>query len=383
MHDTGAVFGARLTLFKLFGFAVRADLSWLIVVVLVVASLSTGVFPHMVPGLAAGMYWAMGVAGAIIFFLSIVAHEFAHAMVARRFGIPMRGITLFVFGGVAEMDDEPPNARAELLMSAAGPATSVGIGILFFIADAVATITHASTMITSVLLYIGSTNIILAIFNMIPAFPLDGGRVLRSILWWRSGNVRTATRYASQAGSILGFILVIIGIISAFSGNLITGIWWFLIGMFIRNAALASYQQLIVRQTLEGEPVSKFMKPDPITVPRWISIEDLVNDYVYRYHFALYPVVDGDRLAGCITTQKIREVPREEWGRQTVGSIAEPCSDENTIAPQTEVVDALRRMHRNKQSRLIVVSDGKPVGILTLKDLLRFVAVKMELDQAA
>lgn len=377
------MFGARITLFKLFGFAVRADLSWLIVLVLVVASLSAEVFPHMVPGLATGAYWAMGVAGAIIFFLSIVVHEFSHAMVARRFGMKMRGITLFVFGGVAEMEDEPPNARAELLMSAAGPATSVVIGILFFVADALATYGHASKMITSVLLYIGSTNIILAIFNMIPAFPLDGGRVLRSILWWRTGNLRRATHRASQAGSVLGFVLVIVGIFSAFSGNLITGIWWFLIGMFIRNAALASYQQLVVRQTLEGEPVSRFMKADPITVPRWISIENLVNDYVYRYHFSLYPVVEGDRLTGCITTQKIREVPRDEWDRQTVGSVAEPCADGNTVTPETDVIDALRRMHQNKQSRLIVVADGKPVGILTLKDLLRFVAVKMELDRAA
>lgn len=377
------MFGARVTLFRLFGFAVRADLSWLIVVVLVVASLATGVFPHMVPGLGRGTYWAMGVAGAIIFFLSIVAHEFAHAMVARRFGMPMRGITLFVFGGVAEMDDEPPSARAELLMSIAGPATSVVIGIVFLGATALTNFAQAPKMITSVLLYIGSTNIVLAIFNLIPAFPLDGGRVLRSILWWRSGNVRRATHRASQAGSVLGFILVIVGIVTAFTGNLITGIWWFLIGTFIRNAALASYQQLIVKQTLEGEPVSRFMKPDPVTVPRWISIDALVNEYVYRYHFSLYPVVDGERLTGCVTTQKIREVPREEWGRQTVGTIAEACSESNTVAPETDVMDALRRMYQSKQSRLIVVKDGKPVGVLTLKDLLRFVAVKMEFDRAA
>lgn len=377
------MFGARVTLFRLFGFAVRADLSWLIVVVLVVASLATGIFPHMVPGLAPGTYWVMGVAGAIIFFLSIVAHEFAHAMVARRFGMPMRGITLFVFGGVAEMDEEPPSARAELLMSVAGPATSVVIGILFLAATALTTAAQAPKMVTSVLLYIGSTNIVLAIFNLIPAFPLDGGRVLRSILWWRSGNVRKATHRASQAGSVLGFILVIVGIFTAFTGNLITGIWWFLIGTFIRNAALASYQQLVVKQTLEGEPVSKFMKPDPVTVPRWISIEELVNEYVYRHHFSLYPVVDGERLTGCVTTRKIREVPRDEWDRQTVGSIAEACSETNTITPDADVMEALRRMSRNKQSRLIVVTDGKPVGILTLKDLLRFVAVRMELDQAA
>ncbi|HKB80700.1 MAG TPA: site-2 protease family protein [Thermoanaerobaculia bacterium] len=377
------MFGARVTLFRLFGFAVRADLSWLIVVALVVASLATGVFPHMVPGLSPGLYWTMGAAGTVVFFLCIVAHEFAHAMVARRFGIPMRGITLFVFGGVAEMDDEPPNARAELLMSAAGPATSVLLGILFFLAYGAGAALHASRVVTSVLLYIAGINIVLAVFNLIPAFPLDGGRVLRSILWWRTGNLRRATHRASQAGSILGFLLIVAGIFSAFTGNLITGIWWFLIGMFVRNAALASYQQLVVRQTLEGEPVSRFMKPDPITVPRWISIEELVLQYVYKYHFSLYPVVDGDRLTGCVTTKNIRDVPREEWERQTVGSIAEPCSETTTIAPQTEVIDALKRMSRTKQSRLIVVQDGKPVGILTLKDLLHFVSVKMELDEAA
>jgi Zn-dependent protease len=376
------VFGARLTLFKLFGFAVRADMSWFIVVVLVITSLSTEAFPRLYAGLTPIVYWLMGIVGAIILFLSIVTHEFAHALIARRYGIPMRGITLFVFGGVAEMDDEPPSAKAELLMSLAGPATSLLLGAVFLAGYAAAVFMNAPLSVAGVVGFIGSTNVMLALFNLIPAFPLDGGRVLRSLLWMRSGNVRRATRRASQTGSALGLILVFGGIVQAFTGNFIGGLWWFLIGMFIRNAALMSYQQVVLREALQGEPVRRFMKPDPVTVPRALSVEELVTDYVYRYHHKLYPVVDDGRMVGCVTTRNIRDVPRDEWNRTTVGAIASACSEANTISPDSDVLEALRRMNQNRSSRLIVVSGERPVGILSLQDLLRFLSVKIELEEA-
>jgi len=255
------------------------------------------------------------------------------------------------------------------------------LALVFFAGYAAAVFANAPPSVTGVVGFIGSTNVMLGVFNLIPAFPLDGGRVLRSLLWMRSGNVRAATRWASQTGSALGLILAFAGIIQAFTGNVIGGLWWFLIGMFIRNAALMSYQQVVLRQALEGEPVRRFMKADPVTVSRSLSVEEVVNDYVYRYHHKLYPVVDDGRLVGCVTTRKIRDVPREEWNRTTVGAIASACSEANTVSPDSDVLDALRRMNQNRSSRLIVVSDGRPVGILSLQDLLRFLSLKIELEE--
>lgn len=383
MQDLQGVFGRRITLFKLAGFSVRADASWAIIVILVTWSLATGVFPQLHEGLSAATYWTMGIAGSLVLFLSIVLHELSHSLVARRYGIPMRGITLFVFGGVAEMDDEPPSAKSELLMALAGPAASVVIAVVCLFFAAVALYAGWRAEIVLLAQYIGGTNMLLALFNMMPAFPLDGGRVLRSILWMRKGNLRAATRIASQTGSIFGFLLIIGGFYMLFTGNPITGLWWFLIGMFVRNAAAGAYQQVVVRQLLQGEPVRRFMKSDPITVPRSISVADLVQDYIYKHHFKMFPVVDDDRLVGCVTTNDVKALPRDEWERQTVGAIAQKCDVGNTIAPEADAMQALARMGRTKISRLLVVDGERLAGIITLKDLLHFLTAKIELENEA
>ncbi|HUP44312.1 MAG TPA: site-2 protease family protein, partial [Thermoanaerobaculia bacterium] len=366
------MFGRRITLFRLAGFSVRADASWVIIVVLVTWSLATGVFPQLAEGLSRATYWIMALAGTMVLFLSVVLHELAHSLVARRFGIPMRGITLFVFGGVAEMDDEPPSPKSELLMALAGPAASVVIAIVFLLFAAVATALGWREEVISVAWYVGATNVLLAVFNMLPAFPLDGGRVLRSLIWMRRGDVRSATRTASQVGSAFGFLLIIAGFYVLFAGNPIAGLWWFLIGMFIRNAAAGAYQQVVVRELLQGEPVRRFMKTDPVTVPRSISVLDLVNDFIYKHHFKMFPVVDGDRLVGCVTTKEVKQLPREEWERQTVGAIAQQCDVANTIEAGADAMKALARMGKTKVSRLMVVEGDRLAGIITLNDLLHF-----------
>jgi CBS domain-containing protein len=195
--------------------------------------------------------------------------------------------------------------------------------------------------------------------------------------------VRAATRTASQTGSIFGFLLIIGGFYMLFTGNPIAGLWWFLIGMFVRNAAAGAYQQVVVRQILQGEPVRRFMKTDPITVPRSISVLDLVNEYIYKHHFKMYPVVDGERLVGCITTNEVKNLPKDEWERQTVGAIAQKCDTANTIAPDTDAMQALARMGRTKVSRLLVVEGEKLAGVITLKDLLHFLTAKIELEEEA
>jgi CBS domain-containing protein len=222
----------------------------------------------------------------------------------------------------------------------------------------------------------------LALFNLIPAFPLDGGRVLRSALWEWKGSLRWATMITSRLGSGFGILLMVLGAVSVVSGQW-SGIWLVLVGLFVRNAAQMSYQQLLMRRALEGEPVARFMKADPVTVPRGISVAELVESYIYRHHFKLYPVLDDSgRLAGCVTTRQVRELPREEWDRTTVGALAKGCQPENTVTPATDAMQALSLMSRTGVSRMLVVEGDRLVGILTLKDLLQFFALKMELENA-
>lgn len=373
------MFGNRITLFKLLGFEVRVDASWLLLVVLVTWSLAKGIFPDSYKGASEATYWAMGALGALGLFLSIIFHELCHSLVAARYGIPMKGITLFIFGGVAEMDNEPPSARSEFFMAVAGPLASLFLSLTFN------GIAHAGKMlgwpgtIPVVTSYLGFINLLLASFNLIPAFPLDGGRVLRSILWGWKGDLRWATRISSGLGSAFGIVLILLGIISIFRGNFIGGVWWLMIGFFLRNAAQMSYSQIIARKVLEGEKVRRFMVTNPVTVSRGLTLEEFVNDYVYRYHYKMFPVVSFDRLVGCITVRQAAEVPREEWREHTVGEVAGPCTPDITIGPDEDAVRALAVMSRTENSRLLVVEGERLAGIITLKDMLQFLSLKLEL----
>ena len=374
--------GNRIKLFKLLGFEVRVDWSWIIIAILITWSLSKGLFPYYYKGLSTQTYWWMGIIGAAGLFVSIIVHEFSHSLVARRYGLPMKGITLFIFGGVAEMTEEPPSARAEFMMALAGPLSSILIALIFYGIHAAGKQAGLAEPITGVMGYLGWINAILAGFNLLPAFPLDGGRVLRSILWGMKKNLRWATYVSSKIGSGFGILLIVLGVIQVFRGNFVGGMWWFLIGMFLQGAARASYQQLLTRRALEGEPVSRFMKTDAVTVPPSISIEHLVEDYIYKYHFKMFPVVeDHDRLLGCVTTKQIKEIPREEWSRRSVGDVASQCSDENTIEPQADAMKAVAIMNRTGNSRLMVVEGGRLIGIIALKDLLELLSLKVELKE--
>jgi Zn-dependent protease/CBS domain-containing protein len=379
------LFGRPIHLFKVFGFSVRIDPSWFIVAVLVTWSFATAVFPGQVPGRSPITYWLMGIGGALGYFLSVVLHELSHSLVARTYGVEMRGITLFIFGGVAEMAGEVPTPQSELVIAAAGPAASFGIALAAGGLGLVGRIAGWPEPVTAVLFYLAFLNGALALFNLVPAFPLDGGRILRSILWGWKGSLRWATRVSASIGSGFGLLLIALGVLTVafLPGGFVSGLWLFLLGIFVRNAAAASYQQLLLRRALEGEPVSRFMQPNPVTVPRGISVEELVQGYIYRHHFKMFPVVDdAGRLFGCVTTRQVRELPREEWDRQTVGSLALRCAPENTVAADTDALEALSRMSRTGASRLMVVDGDRLLGILSLKDLLRFFSLKVELEEA-
>ena len=376
------MFGRGVTLFRLLGFEVKADLSWVLLAILVAWSLSTGVFPMRVKDLSTGTYWVMGIIGAAGLFLSIIVHEFSHSLVARKRGMPMKGITLFIFGGVAEMGDEPPGPKSELQMAAAGPLASIAIALVFYGIYSLGKGGGIPVPLNAVIGYLALINALLAGFNLVPAFPLDGGRILRAILWSIKDDVHWATRVASTVGSAFGFFLIFMGVVNVLGGNFIGGMWWFLIGMFLNTAARMSYQRLVTRKALEGEKVRRFMNPDPVTVSPSTTIDRLVEDYVYRYHHKLYPVVEGGgKLVGCVTLKDVKNIPREQWPHKTAGELSSSCSPDNTIGPDEDATRALSAMNRGRESRLMVVEEGRLVGVLALKDLLDFLALKVDLEK--
>jgi Zn-dependent protease/predicted transcriptional regulator len=375
------MFGRQIKLFRLFGFTVRIDVSWLVIAFLIVWSLASGLFPYYYRGLSRNTYWWMGVAGAIGLFVSVVFHEFWHSLIARRYGLPISGITLFIFGGVSEMTNEPQRPGIEFAMALAGPVSSFVLSAIFY-GVAVSGRGVWSLPVGAVLMYLAYINGLLGLFNLLPAFPLDGGRVLRSVLWRLSGDLRRATRIAAGIGNGFGIAMIVLGIVTFVTGNVIGGIWWFLIGMFLRNASLMSYRQLLVRRALEGEHVDHFMKPDMVTVSPSVTLARLIDDYIYKYHYKMFPVVDNQRLLGVVTINQLGRVPREEWQRRTVGEIAVTCTEGNTIEPDADATRALEKMSRTGASRLIVTDHGKLRGILALKDLLKFLSIKFDLQPA-
>lgn len=375
------MFGKPITLFKLMGFSIRIDLSWVVIAALVTWSLAVGLFPQRYKDLPVETYWLMGAAGALGLFVSIIFHELCHSLVARRYGLSIKGITLFIFGGVAEMDEEPESAKVEFMMAVAGPVSSVILAICFLLIHGFGKTAEWPVPIVGVIGYIGLINGVLAAFNLVPAFPLDGGRILRAALWSWKDNIKWATRTASRIGSGFGLALMLVGALSIFRGNMVGGLWWILIGMFLRGAARMSYRQLLTRQALHGEPLNRFMEPHPITVPPSISIEDLVENYIYKYHYKMFPVVESGRLVGCVSTRQVKEVPRDEWSRRTVGDVSARCSSENTIASGADSLDALSTMSKSGASRLMVLDGDRLVGIVSLKDMLKLLSLKVELEE--
>ena len=374
------MFSQRITLFTLLGFEVRVDPSWVLLAVLLTWTLAAGVFPHYYPGLTPATYWSMGAVGAAGMFASIIFHELSHSLVARHYGLPMGGITLFLFGGVAEMKDEPASPRVEFLMAIAGPIASVVLGTAFHILRAAAGVAGAPPAIDGVLFYLGTINIVLAVFNMVPAFPLDGGRILRAFLWHRTGSLRKATQISARIGGGFGVVLILLGLLNVVQGNFVGGMWWFLIGLFVRNAAAMSYQQVLVHQGFEGLPVRRVMNAKPVSVAPLLPIADLVNDYFYRYYYKTFPVVEGSRLVGYVSAREVKAVPRERWPFVTAADILVRCSPDNTVRPETDALEAVQLMNRTGNSRLLVAEGERLVGIISLKDMMNYLFLKMELE---
>lgn len=375
------------------------NVSVVIVFVLIVSALGAGVFPTWHPDWSPLVIWLTALAAALVFFVSILLHELAHAVVGRHYGAEIRGITLFIFGGLAHMDREPRGWRAELLMALAGPAASIVIGVVCIALagfaldpsaldadDPARTLSRLGPAAT-LLAWVGPVNLVLAAFNLVPGFPLDGGRALRAVLWGVTGDLRLATRQASRLGQGFAWVLIICGIAMAlglrvpvFGSGLVPGLWIALIGWFLNNAALMGYRQLIVRDALDHVPVSRLMDRDVRTVPPNLRLDRLVDDELLRGPQRCFPVVDDGRLLGLVCLQDIRGVPRDDWPATAVEGVMTPRPDLDAVTPDTDAAEALERLTRRDVDQLPVMDGEAFRGLLRREGILRWLSLHADAD---
>jgi Zn-dependent protease len=365
----------------LLGVKIRLDASWILLALLIAWSLASGTFPELYRGLAPSTYWAMAAATVVGVAASIILHELGHTMVARAFGLPIKSITLFVFGGVAEMEGEPKAPLAELLMAVAGPIVSVLLGI-GFLAVAGLVPPAAPPEYQGVLHYLGVLNFTLAAFNMAPAFPLDGGRVLRALIWLFTGDALQATRIAARSGEIIGLLLIGLGALAALTNGLAGGLWWVVLGWFIYAMARAHRSKAEAKRLLSGARVSDLMTPNPVAAPADMSVEDFVETVLKRTPHDLIPVTANDRLIGAAGFKNVKDGAQERWREMRLGDIATPLAELATAEQSEPIETALDRMQKARTSRLIVLDRGRLSGVLTLADLAAHLRFRSELDAA-
>lgn len=356
---------------------IRVGLNWslFVVIALIAWSLATGQFPSQAPHLAAGAYWAAGVVAAILFLASLLAHELAHSLVAQRRGVRVEGITLWLFGGVSRLSGEANSAGAEALITVVGPLTSLVLGGLFLVIGAVLAAAQAPALVTATISWVGTINLILAIFNLIPAFPLDGGRVLRALLWAQTGDPIRATSIAARVGMAFAFVLIGLGIVDFLvSGNVVGGIWLVFLGWFLLGAARSEEASGLLRQALDHVTVGDVMTADPIAAPDYISVDELVNRFVFGHRHATFPTQDlSGNLTGLVTLASVKRVATERRAGTRVREIICPLDQVPTAAPQDSLISLLGRLGGCSEGRALVLRDGRLVGVVSPSDVSRVV----------
>lgn len=378
-----------LKLGRVFGIEIDIDWSWLFIFFLIVWGLGT-TLDQLHSTWQGSVVWGAAIAAALLFFGSVLLHELAHSLVAQSQGVPVRNITFFLFGGVSDIQREPPSPGAEFLITIVGPLTSFIIGVVLTVlagasAGLMDTVAGSSrsisglNLVSTLLLWLGSINLLLAVFNMIPGFPLDGGRILRSILWAITGNLRRATQWASQVGQFVAWVFIVAGIMMVFGYDipllgtgLVNGLWIAFIGWFLNSAALQSYQQVVIHDMLHGVPVSRLMRLNPPTVSSNVSISSLVHDHVMGTDDHAFPVVDDGQLVGIVTLEDIRSAARDTWDTRHVQQIMTPTPKLVVADPNEDAADALDKLIGSDVHQLPVVRDGKLVGLLRQRDILKW-----------
>lgn len=363
---------------RLFGIPLRVHISWLIVFGLISWSLAAGYFPAQLPDLPVWSYWLKGVVAAAMLFFSIILHELGHSLVARHHGIGIASITLFVFGGVSQMKEEPRHARQELQIAIVGPIISVALAALFGVLSAWAATGGERTALGVVLTYLAIVNLLVAVFNMLPAFPLDGGRVLRAIFWLRSGDLTRATHMAVRVGRVLALALIALGVIRLLGGNFF-GLWLMVIGWFIMQAGTASVAQASLRQALDGLRVRDVMATEVRAVPATATLHDLIEHYFIRYTYGGYPVVKDGRVVGLVTLHELRDTPVEARATTHVERVMVPLDARLVVDPETPVIDALNRMVTGRAGRLVVLERDRLAGLITANGIVHLTQIRSAL----
>jgi Zn-dependent protease/CBS domain-containing protein len=363
-----------LRLGRIAGIDIYINVSWLIILVFLTWSLATGWFPQLYRGWSTTTYWVVGFISALLLFVSVLLHELAHSIVARARGLPVKNITLFIFGGVSNLEQEPASPGVEFQMAVVGPVVSLligGLSLLLFVA-----LKGSSPQLAAILGYLGVTNILLGIFNLIPGFPLDGGRVLRSIIWKVTGSLRKATRVAAAVGQVIAYLFIFWGIWQFFAGNILDGIWIGFIGWFLLSAAQSANSQVMLEAMFKGVTVSEVMNAHPATVPANILLQKLVDDYFLPRGLRSAIVLQGDQIAGLITLGDIRHVPREQWRQTPVGYAMVPLNRLHMVSPTQSLNEVLPLMAGHNVNQLPVVQHGRLVGLLNREAIVHFIEVR-------
>src|SRR5262245_4441075 len=341
------------------GIPLRVHPSWLLIYALLAWTLAVGYFPRSVPDLHVSVYWANALAAALLLFVSVLLHELSHSLVAHAHGVPVREITLHVFGGVSHLGDEPRSPRDEFLVAVVGPLTSFGLAAGLLALSGWEAIPVGSTR--AIVLYLAITNAAIGVFNLIPGFPLDGGRLLRSALWRWMGDVHRATLIAARVGDGFAIALVGLGVLQVLNGAIVSGVWLVLLGFFLRGAADAGYSQTALRDALGDLKVRDIMTGHVVTVGGHTTAAELVERF-WRYHFTSFPVVDDGRVVGVAAIQDVERVARAQWAWTRAQNVMRPLHAELMVRPDDTVVRALEKASVNRLGRLAVLDDSRLVG---------------------
>jgi Zn-dependent protease/CBS domain-containing protein len=359
----------RFRLGSILGFEIHIDYSWFLIFVLILWTFTFGVFPGFYPELGPSAYVAMGIVGTLLFFASLLAHELSHAVVARRRGVEVEGITLFIFGGMAHMSAESETPQDEFVIAGVGPLSSFVIGAIFAAIWWVGRTLGWTEAVTGVAWYLALINVVLAVFNLLPGFPLDGGRVFRAIVWRISGDMTKATRVAANGGKWVGYLLMAFGFLQLLAGNLIGGIWMIFIGWFVRTAALGGYAHHLMHDVMKRVRARQAMSPDPDTVGPDLTLQEFVDDYLLARRHQAYPVLADGTPVGVITLGRVKGVARDAWPERRIRDAMVPAEEGILVGPDQPMDEVLEKLRQSELRRVLVVEDGRLVGIITGHDV--------------
>ena len=364
------------------GIDIEINFSWLLIFALMTVMLATGYFPQSYPDWGPALWWLLGALAALLLFGSVLLHELSHSLVSISLGLPVKRITLFIFGGVAQIEGEPDEPLKELKIALAGPAMSIVLGLVLLLLAGILAAAGTPEYVSVLLGYLGTINLMLAIFNLVPAFPLDGGRVLRSILWYFKGDMQGATRIAASAGAAFGYSLIFLGIFLLLGGNLVNGIWMAFIGWFIAQAAQSSYQQMMLTDIFTKIPVREFMTTQVVVVDYFISVQDLVDNYIYKHKYAFFPVRQQNEITGIVSLNNVRNVAQADWSQTTVGRIATPLQENLVVSADETVAAVMNQLFANGVGRVLVMQGPQLLGLVSRTDVLNYMRIHGQLNKA-